>query len=125
MHVDRERHHPAIGVDELLERAAKLGMSEAVVLESLRALEQGGYFRELHWSLGRPTPYAASLSTFGLETYLEAYRPEQYRHVKRVLLGRLANSKGLQLFAVVAETGISQPIALAHHRAARRPLCAR
>jgi len=110
MHVDRKLHHPAIDVNELIKRAAALGLSEAVVLESLLALEQRGYFNELHWE-SRSTPYAASLSNYGLETYLEAYRAEQYRDTKRILIGRLVNANGGDLFAIVAETAISQPIA--------------
>ena len=111
LHVDRDLQHPAVNVDDILERATRMGISEAVVSESLRALEQYGYLSELHWTYGRQTPLYVELSSYGLETYLEAYRPEQYRDTKRILLGRLAISRGAQLFTIVAETGISQPIA--------------
>lgn len=111
IHLGRQRHHPAVGFDELMSVADSIGLTHDDVVESIHALESNHYFSELHWELGNPDPYAVQISDFGLEAYLERYDPQLYREATIAFLSEIVNRNGHSMYSISQSTGVSDPLA--------------
>jgi len=89
--LDPESYYPVVAFSQLFEYGKSVGMSEEQVEESIAALEQGHYFRDVLHGLGERYPDAGRISDYGLAEYLRHYMPKEYRDAKFAIVNAIVN----------------------------------
>lgn len=108
--IGRDPYHPVVDFSQLFAYGEAIDLNQRQVAESLAALEQYGYFRDVVRGLGEPYPAGGYISDYGLEQYLVNSMPRGYRTAKRHVLSAIINDRLYSSMAISASRSLAPAI---------------